>query len=344
MGDKFVVAARRVGAIGLVIALGGVLAACSGSGGSSPSAASKVAAAGAAKPGVLKQASAQPANRLQAMTVDQLMSAAQKALKDNRLVAPAGDNAFEYYLAVLKKHPNNRAAQDALRETFPYGAQSVDQTINQKDFSEAQREIDLLAAADPTNYTLTILRSKLDAARKLAAQQQAAQAAQQQTARAASAAEKARLAAAANALKAQTQTNTAQQQASALQQQQAQAAALRQQQQEAAAALRQQQAAQAAQAARSLNRDAQIVRQVPPRYPLEAARDGEQGWVDVEFTVNADGTVSNAHVTNSDPPQVFDRAALEAVSRWRFKPALINGTATAVVLKRRVEFKLAGNG
>ena len=342
MGEKFVVAAGRAGAIGLVIVLGGILAACSGSSGPAPTAASKVAAAGAAKPGVVKQSSAQPANRLQAMTVDQLMSAAQKALKDNRLVAPAGDNAFEYYLAVLKKHPNNRAAQDALRETFPYGAQSVDQTINQKDFSEAQREIDLLAAADPTNYTLTILRSKLDAARKLAAQQQAAQTAQQQAARAANSAEKARLAAAASAPKAQTQTTSPQPQAAALQQQ-AQAAALKQQQ-EAAAALRQQQAAQAAQAARSLNRDAQIVRQVPPRYPLEAARDGEQGWVDVEFTVNADGTVSNAHVTNSDPPQVFDRAALEAVSRWRFKPALINGTATAVVLKRRVEFKLAGNG
>ena len=338
MANDFAIARGRVAATLLLVALTVALSACSGGSGSSQAPGGK-AAPRAAKPATMASTAAvmKPADRLQTMSVDQLMNAAQKALKEDRLVAPAGDNAFDYYLEVLKKSPNNRAAQDALRETFPYGAQTVDQTINQKDFAEAQREISLLASADPTNYTLTILRSKLDAARKVATQQQAAQQQAQQV----SAAEKARLAAAASVLK-QQQAQAAlvrqqQDQAAALKQQQAQAAAQKQQ----AAALKQQQAQQAAQ---SLNREAQIVRQVPPQYPLNAARDGEQGWVDVEFTVNADGSVANAHVTDAQPRRVFDRAALDAVDRWRFKPALINGRPAAVVLKRRVEFKLSGNG
>jgi protein TonB len=63
-------------------------------------------------------------------------------------------------------------ASDALRETFPFAATSAEQVINSRDFNEAQRQIDLLAKADPTNFTLTILRSKLDAQRKLLDKQQ----------------------------------------------------------------------------------------------------------------------------------------------------------------------------
>ncbi|MCK9366762.1 MAG: energy transducer TonB [Metallibacterium scheffleri] len=268
------------------------------------------------------------------MSVDQLMDQAQKALKEDRLVAPAGDNAFEYYLAVLHKSPNNRAAQDALRETFPYGAQTVDQTINQGNYPEAQREIDLLAKADPTNYTLTILRSKLDAARKMAAQQQQAQ-------------KSAALAQTANAAAAQRQQQEQIAAAAALKQQQEQAAAAalqQKQEQQASAAAVTQKAAVVKVAAPAENRDAHVVRMVPAKYPLDAARNGEQGWVDVAFTVNPDGSVSDVRVTNAEPRRVFDRAAIDAVSRWQFKPALINGRPTAVVVKRRIEFKLSGNG
>ena len=330
----------RLGAAAVVL-LSAALTACSGSNQSAPQPAkAPVAPAKAASTGA-RPVSATPntADRLAAMSVDQLMDQAQKALKEDRLVAPAGDNAFEYYLAVLHKSPNNRAAQDALRETFPYGAQTVDQTINQGNFPEAQREIDLLAKADPTNYTLTILRSKLDAARKVAAQQQQAQ-------KAAALAQ----AASASALHRQQQEQIA-----------AAATALKQQQEQAAAALqkqREQQVQQAQQAqqaaahtatvpkaaASAENRDAQVVRMVPAKYPVEAARNGEQGWVDVAFTVNPDGSVSDVHVTDAEPRRVFDRAAIDAVSRWRFKPALINGAPTPVVVKRRIEFKLSGNG
>ena len=332
--SAFLRAHPRLVASVVVVLLSAALAGCSSSHRSAPPAAkapivpAKTASAGIPPAAVALKA----ADRLAAMSVDQLMDQAQKALQGNRLVAPAGDNAFEYYLEVLRKSPHNRAAQSALRETFPYGAQIVDQTIHKKNFAEAQREIGLLAKADPTDYTLTILRSKLDAARTLAAQQQKTKqgAAQMQTA-----------AAAAQAQQVEQKQLAAAAQKQELELEQAVAAAAKQQQEQRAAATR---AAAVKTATHIENRKAQMVHMVPAKYPLRAARRGEQGWVDVEFTVNPDGSVSNVHVTDSKPRYVFDRAAIDAVSRWRFKPALINGQPTAVVLKRQIEFKLSGNG
>ncbi|WP_297927255.1 energy transducer TonB [Metallibacterium sp.] len=179
---------------------------------------------------------------------------------------------------------------------------------------------------------MTILRSKLDAARTLAAQQQKTKqgAAQTQTA-----------AAAAQAQQVEQKQLAAAAQKQELELEQAVAAAAKQQQEQRAAATR---AAAVKTATHIENRKAQMVHMVPAKYPLRAARRGEQGWVDVEFTVNPDGSVSNVHVTDSKPRYVFDRAAIDAVSRWRFKPALINGRPAAVVLKRQIEFKLSSNG
>ena len=112
-----------------------------------------------------------PAN-VGAMDIDQLLGEARKAITEQRYLAPAGNNAFEFYLRVLEKQPGNKVASDALRETFPFAANSAEQAVNARNFDDAQRQIGLLAKADPTNFTLTILRSKLDAQRKLLDKQQ----------------------------------------------------------------------------------------------------------------------------------------------------------------------------
>lgn len=91
-----------------------------------------------------------------------LLNLALAAYRSGHLVAPESDNATHYYLAVLRKDPHNRVALDALRESFPHAVAQIERTIGQQDYAEANREIALLAQADPTNYTLTILRSKLD--------------------------------------------------------------------------------------------------------------------------------------------------------------------------------------
>jgi TonB family protein len=61
-------------------------------------------------------------------------------------------------------------------------------------------------------------------------------------------------------------------------------------------------------------------RYVPPEYPKDALKRGLGGEVRVRFTLDADGKVRSAEVVNASPADVFDRAALDAVRRWRFKP------------------------
>lgn len=64
-------------------------------------------------------------------------------------------------------------------------------------------------------------------------------------------------------------------------------------------------------------------------YPEEAYRQKIDGVVHVEYDVTVDGTVENARVVDSNPPGVFDAAALDAVRKWRFHPAVRNGKVVA---------------
>jgi TonB family protein len=56
-------------------------------------------------------------------------------------------------------------------------------------------------------------------------------------------------------------------------------------------------------------------------YPPDAQAAGIQGYVVVRYDVDASGRVINPRVVAADPPEVFDAAALETVSSWRFRPA-----------------------
>jgi TonB family protein len=73
--------------------------------------------------------------------------------------------------------------------------------------------------------------------------------------------------------------------------------------------------------------DFKRIRYVTPEYPREALQKKLSGEVRVRITVDTDGTVKTASIISSNPPGVFDRAALEAVRRWRYKPIEIDGTA-----------------
>jgi TonB family protein len=82
------------------------------------------------------------------------------------------------------------------------------------------------------------------------------------------------------------------------------------------------------------------VREVPPEYPREAARAGTEGWVQVEFTIAPDGTTQDLQVLDSAPQVVFDRAALDSVSKWRFEPIRKNGAPVAQRAVLQVRFVL----
>lgn len=279
-----------------------------------------------AKKEAAAKAAPAPAN-VSAMSTDQLLAEASKAVREERLLSPAGNNAFEYYLKVLERQPDNAVAKEALRETFPFGANEAEQEINNRNFADAQREIGLLAKADPDNYTLTILRSKLDAQRKTASQEQQ----QAQT-----------------ALLAKQKTAQRQQQAAEERRKQQQQAA-----QEAPPKKAPEQSSNTTAVAKKAPvkqpepaqptvqiQDAVLVSSVQARYPTAAFRRHQQGWVQVQFTVDTDGNVTDARVQDAKPKRVFDRAALRAVDRWKFRPALRNGQPFPVTMSRRIEFKL----
>ncbi len=267
-----------------------------------------------------------PAN-VEAMGTDQLLAEARKAMNDQRYLAPAGNNAFEFYLKALEREPGNAVATDALRETFPFAASAAEQQINAGNFNEAQREIDLLAKADPANYTLTILRSKLDAQRKVAdkAQQQAADQERQQQLAAQKAADEKAAADKAAAQQAAQATATAKP-----------AAPVEQARSESAPAASVAQAAPVKQTATP----AVLIRSVNPRYPTQAQRSRTEGFVVVSFTVTAEGRTSNIQVVDAQPRHMFERAAIDAVERWEFKPATRNGEPVDSTVTNRINFKL----
>ena len=79
---------------------------------------------------------------------------------------------------------------------------------------------------------------------------------------------------------------------------------------------------------------------VPPEYPARAANRHIEGWVKVEFTVQTDGSVDDAVVISAEPEEIFDEAALAAISKWRFKEKIVNGVAVAQRAVQKLQFKL----
>jgi protein TonB len=66
---------------------------------------------------------------------------------------------------------------------------------------------------------------------------------------------------------------------------------------------------------------------IQPMYPRNAAERRIEGWVRLEFTISKTGTVKNARVIDAQPPHIFNRAALDAIRKWKYKPTIVNGVA-----------------
>ena len=66
---------------------------------------------------------------------------------------------------------------------------------------------------------------------------------------------------------------------------------------------------------------------VPPQYPIRATERAIDAYVVVEFTIAPNGTVKDPKVVDSKPARIFDRAALRAVKKWKYKPKVVDGVA-----------------
>lgn len=78
-----------------------------------------------------------------------------------------------------------------------------------------------------------------------------------------------------------------------------------------------------------------------PKYPRRALRMGKQGHVTLSFDINEAGRVVNIQVLQSNPSGLFDRAAKSALTRWKYKPMVVDGNAVSQLgQKIRLDFKL----
>lgn len=309
----------------IVLGLGLGLAAC----GDKPAA--PPAAQAAAADAAVSQAAQAQAAALAALTPDELKNRGRQALREQRIYAPAGNNAIEYYLALRKKSAKpDASAESALMDLAPYAVIAAEQAITRGDFNEAERLRQLIAAADPQAPSLTRIadaiakgRAALAAGPPPPAEKTPEQLRTEQLAREKAAADAKDL--------------------------QAQAAAAAERQPEVAAPApppAQQQAPPPAPepvvAAPPRPAPAQTQSSRPaapssdlipistpqPAYPPEAARAGTAGEVVLSFTVNTDGSVSNIDIVSARPRGVFERNTQSAVRRWKFQPISSPQTVT----------------
>lgn len=83
---------------------------------------------------------------------------------------------------------------------------------------------------------------------------------------------------------------------------------------------------------------------VQPTYPRRAMEQGKEGYVIVELTVGADGSVpaDSVKVLEAEPKGLFDRAAIKAAQKFKYKPKVVNGIGQPVTgVTYRFSFNLA---
>lgn len=78
-----------------------------------------------------------------------------------------------------------------------------------------------------------------------------------------------------------------------------------------------------------------------PTYPLQAAKDGREGWTKMAFTIDEKGIVNDINIIESKGGNDLKREALKAFKKWRYAPKFIDGKAvTATDLTVQLDFKL----
>jgi protein TonB len=79
------------------------------------------------------------------------------------------------------------------------------------------------------------------------------------------------------------------------------------------------------------------VRTVPPDYPDELRRDGVSGLVMVKCTIDEQGNVVEPMVEKSSNA-AFEKPALVAIKKWKFKPAKQDGAPVAIKVSIPIKF------
>ncbi|WP_111808793.1 energy transducer TonB [Aeromonas allosaccharophila] len=80
------------------------------------------------------------------------------------------------------------------------------------------------------------------------------------------------------------------------------------------------------------------LQRIEPVYPYRAQQSGIEGFVTLRFSVNADGGVQDVEVVEAKPKRQFERAAIQAINKWRYQPR--PGATDKLVQVITLKFKL----
>ena len=72
------------------------------------------------------------------------------------------------------------------------------------------------------------------------------------------------------------------------------------------------------------------IMKVSPIYPRRALARGIEGHVKLEFVVTETGNVRDPVVIEAQPPGIFDRSAIQAALKFKYKPKMVDGKPVAV--------------
>jgi periplasmic protein TonB len=89
-----------------------------------------------------------------------------------------------------------------------------------------------------------------------------------------------------------------------------------------------------------LEKRPEAVSQVAPTYPTELRKAKIEGSVTLAFVLNEGGRVEDARVENSSRPE-FEKPALEAIRKWRFRPGMKDGQAVRTFVRIPMKFRVS---
>jgi periplasmic protein TonB len=335
-----------------VLAISLVLSACGSSEPPATTPAAGTVAAPAAAPAV--PAAPSPVDAKTSLTL------ANAAFRQNRIVAPAGDNALEHALNALKQDPENAGANEILVDLTPIAAAAIEAEITAGNFVEAERVMRLLSSANPNSLTVKGLQRRLATAARLAPPPAAPAAAPAEAVTPTQTPSTAAVVPAPTDTPAERETAPAPTPARDTrvvntpprrEPEPATAPPAAATEPERIAANTTAAAAPAPPAAPpaapppSARPGARTSEPIPlvkvqPDYPPAAKKRRTEGWVELQFLVGVDGVPKQIEVIRAQPPGMFDRAAIRAMSRWKFKPAERDGQPVEARAKTTVGFKL----
>ena len=83
----------------------------------------------------------------------------------------------------------------------------------------------------------------------------------------------------------------------------------------------------------------ELIASVTPVYPADMRKAKIEGTVTLIFILNTEGRVEDPRVERSSRPE-FERSALDALRKWKFKPGMKDGQPVRTYMKLPMRFRV----